>query len=223
MLAEGSACTTHSESSVLCAADAVLHTLSLLQEQPEWAAAQVQLQGGAWCPDTTARTATVRQVKSQLASLCRQHVLAKMAVQRVEDILTASPVCFLAALTCMSQVRLNPPGASPGSHVRCCCLVLPHHNHMLCRTTMRCRQYVLNLHAIKLQGHNLLGMIDAGLGLQAAVGSLYVCTCLLPCRAQLLVQPLRQQLCKLHRSFVMKKRWARPMQLPSRPKSKGRN
>ena len=30
-----------------------------------------------------------------------------------------------------------------------------HHNHILCRTTMRCRQYVLNLHAIKLQGHNL--------------------------------------------------------------------
>ena len=52
-----------------------------------------------------------------------------------------------------------------------------HHNHILCRTTMRCRQYVLNLHAIKLQGHNLLGMINAGLGLQAAVSFLYVCPC----------------------------------------------
>ena len=46
---------------------------------------------------------------------------------------------------------------------------------------------------------------------------------LMPCRAQQLVQPLRQQLCKLHRSCVRKKRWARPMQPPSRPENKGRN
>ena len=156
MLAEGSACTTHSESSVLCAADAVLHTLSLLQEQPEWAAAQVKLQGGGWCPDTTAHTATLRQVKSQLASLCRQHVLSRIVVQRVEDVLTASPVRTLAALTCMSQVRLNPPWGLPW--ITCALLLLGITLTIITccyRTTMRCRQYVLNLHAIKLQGHNL--------------------------------------------------------------------
>ena len=178
VLGQGSACATHHEPSVLCAADAVLDTLSLLHEQPEWAAALVQLQGGGWCPDTTAHTAALRQVKSQLASLRRQHVLSRIVVQRVEDVLTASPVRTLAALTCMSQVRLNPPWGLPW--ITCALLLLGITLTIITccyRTTMRCRQYVLNLHAIKLQGHNLLGMINAGLGLQAAVSFLYVCPC----------------------------------------------
>ena len=108
---------------VLCAADAVLEAVSLLQEQPKWAAALVQLQGGGWCPDTSARTAALQQVKSQLASLRRQHMLSKIVVQRVEDVLAGSPVRPLIALTCMSQVMFTCPESCPGSHVCCWYLV----------------------------------------------------------------------------------------------------